>query len=106
MNDIRCHGIPCFQFYLLFRENGIREELDENDYCLCYGVLTLKVPFWEYLITGMFKVLSQQLRGTLATAFEKHVTTEYFIDMDKHRCQAWTKTFDLLLNASLSLKQA
>ena len=29
-----------------------------------------KVPFWNYLITAIFKVLSKQLRGTLTMAFE------------------------------------
>ena len=52
-----------------------------------------------------FKVLSQQLRGTLKTAFERHLTTKDFMDMDQHRCRACTNTFDLLFYASLSLKQ-
>ena len=54
----------------------------------------------------MFRVLSQQLQRTLTTAFERHLTTEDFTDMDQHRCQAWAKTFDLLLYASFSLRQA
>ena len=37
-----------------------------------------KVSFRKYLITAMFKVLYQQLRGNLTTAFERHLTTEYF----------------------------
>ena len=53
----------------------------------------------------MSKVLSQQLRGTLKTAFERHLRIEDITDMDQHRCQASTKTFDLLLYASLSFKQ-
>ena len=52
------------------------------------------------------QILSQQLRGTLTTAFEIHLTIEDFMDMDQHLCQTWTKPFDLLLYASLSLKQA
>ena len=59
----------------------------------------------KYLITAMFKVLSQQLRGTLTTAFERHLNTEDFTDMDQYKCRACTNTFDLLLYASLSLKQ-
>ena len=53
----------------------------------------------------MFKVLSQQLPGTLTTAFERHLIIEDFPDMDQHRCRACTGTFDLLLYASLSRKQ-
>ena len=43
-----------------------------------------RVSFQKYLITAMFKVLSRQLRGTLATAFERHLTIEGFTDMDQH----------------------
>ena len=31
-----------------------------------------------------FKALSQQLRGTLTTAFKINLKTEYFTDMNKH----------------------
>ena len=44
----------------------------------------------------MLKVLSEQLRSTLTTAFEIHLRTEDFTGMDEHRCQACTNTFDLL----------
>ena len=73
---------------------------------VCVMVIFLEVSFRKYLITAMFKVLSQQLRGTLITAFEIHLTIEDFMVKDQHRCQACTKTFDLLPYASLSLKQA
>ena len=52
-----------------------------------------------------FKVVPQQLQGTLTTAFERHPTIEDFTDMDQHRCRGCTNTFHLLLYASLSLKQ-
>ena len=65
-----------------------------------------KVSFQKYLITAMFKVLSQQLRGTLTMEFERHLTIEDFTDMDQQRCRACITTFSLLLYASLSLKQA
>ena len=65
-----------------------------------------KVSFREYLITAMFKILPQRLRGTLTTALERHLAIEDFTEMDQHRCQACTNTFDLLLHASFSLKQA
>ena len=64
-----------------------------------------KVSFQKYLITAMFKVLSQQLRGTLTMEFERHLTIEDFTDMDQHRCRACITTFGLLLYAFLSLKQ-
>ena len=45
----------------------------------------------------MFKIPSQQLRATLTAAFERLLLIEDFTNMDHHRCQACTKTFDLLL---------
>ena len=53
----------------------------------------------------MFKVLSQQLQGTLTTAFERHFTIEDFTDVDQHRSRACINTLDLILYASLSLEQ-
>ena len=102
----RCYSIPCFQFQFLFRNNGIREQLYANGFRRSYGNFFFsKVSFLKYLITAMFKILSQQLRGTLTTAFEINLTTEDFTDMDQHRCRACTQTFDLLLYVSLCLKQ-
>ena len=48
-------------------------------------VIFLDVSFRKYFITVMFKVLSQQLRGTLTTAFEIDLKIEYFMGMDQHR---------------------
>ena len=69
----KCHGIPSFHLYFLLRNKGKREQVDENDFGRCYGHFFFfkKVPFEKYLITAMFKNLSQQLRCTLATAFER-----------------------------------
>ena len=50
----RCHAIPCFHFYFLFRINGKRNKLDENDFRFCYMVIFLKVSFRKYLITAIF----------------------------------------------------
>ena len=62
-----------FIFNLSFRNNVIREQLDENDFRRCHGFFS-KVPFGKY--PGTWK-----LRGTLTTAFERHLTTEYFTDV-------------------------
>ena len=40
-----------------------------------------KVSFRKYLITAMFKFLYKQSRVNLTTAFERHFTTEYFMDI-------------------------
>ena len=49
-------------------------------------VIISKVLFRNYLISAMFKVLSQQLQGTLTTAVEIYFTVEDFKDVDQHRC--------------------
>ena len=74
------HSVFSFSFFFLFRNNVIREQLGENDFRRCY-VSFPEVWFWKYLITAMFKVLYQQLRGNLTTEFERHLTTEYFMDI-------------------------
>ena len=62
-----------FLFSFLFINNAIGEELDENDFRLCYDNFFSKV---------MFKVFSQQLHSTLTMTFERHLTIENFTEMD------------------------
>ena len=69
-----------FIFIFMFRNNVLRGQLGQNNFRHCYGFFS-KVSFRKYLITTMFKVLYQQLRSTLTTAFERHLTTEYFMDI-------------------------
>ena len=57
-------------FIFLFRANGKKGHLDEHNFRHCYGSFFLKIRHSEsYVITTMFKVPSQQIRGTLTTAF-------------------------------------
>ena len=79
-----CRGILCFHSYFSCLETTlIREQLDENDFRRY--IFSPKVSFWELwytvMITAMFKVLYQQSRVNLTTAFERHLTTEYFMDI-------------------------
>ena len=55
--------------------------LESNWMKMTYGNVFSKVSFRKYLITAMFKVLYQQLRGTLTTSFERHLLTEDFTDI-------------------------
>ena len=72
---------PVFSFlFVLFRNNVIRDQLDENDFVIIMFFFS-KGSFRKYLITAMFQVLYQQLQGNLTTAFERHLTTEYFMDI-------------------------
>ena len=73
-------SIQCFHFYFLSRNNGIREQLYQNDFCCCYGEICFESVIRKYLITAMFKVLSQQLQDTLTMAYERHPLVEDFPD--------------------------
>ena len=46
----RCHDIPCFNFYFLFRINSKRQQLDENDFRQCYGNFFSKESFQKYKV--------------------------------------------------------
>ena len=69
-----------FIFIFMFRNNVTREKLGQNNFRRCYGFF-LEVSFRKHLITTKFKILYQQLRSTLTTAFERHLTTEDFMDI-------------------------
>ena len=69
------------------------------------AIFLLESVILKVLDQAMFKVISQQLRGTLTTTFGRHLSIQDFMDMDLHRCQACNKAFDLLLYVSLSFKQ-
>ena len=75
--------------------------MDQKDLRCCFGNFFLEIVIPQ----AMLKVLSQQLQDTLTREFERHSPVEDFAEMDRQRCGASTKTFDLLLCASLSLKQ-
>ena len=49
--------------------------------------VTIMVIFFKVLDHSYVKFLSQQLQSTLTTAFERHFTTEGFMDMDQQKCQ-------------------
>ena len=55
----RCEGaIVFFYFYFLFRNNGIREQLYQNDFCCCYGELFFQkcrsASTWSQLCSKFF----------------------------------------------------
>ena len=61
--------IFCVSIFNFCLEPTVREQLDENDFCHYYGIF-FESTIAKLLITAMFKVLPQQLQGTLTTAFE------------------------------------
>ena len=61
----------CLLLSFFFRTNGKKGHLDENGFRHCYGNFFRKWYAESYLISPMFKVFSQQLRGTLKTTFWK-----------------------------------
>ena len=62
----------------MFKTNGKKEDLDENNFCYCYGSFfesaALKV---SYLITTMFKVFSRQLRGTFRDTLQLKILRKW-----------------------------
>ena len=101
----RCHNIPCFYFHFLFRNNSIKEQLDESNFRRSYGICFLESAIPMALDHIYVLISFSTITRHLTTAFERHLTTEDFTDVDRHRCQACTKTFNLLFYASLSLEQ-
>ena len=95
------HSVFSFLF-LLFRNNVIREQLDENDFRRCY------VFFAESIISEVLDHSNvQSSLSTITSQLDNSIwKTPYNWIFYGHRCQACTKTFNLLLYASLSLKQA
>ena len=71
-------------FIFLFRSNGKKKHLDENNFRHGYGnyfkSAVLKITLFQLSSTFFLK----QLRGTLTTTFERYFTTEDFTDMDQH----------------------
>ena len=61
----------CLLLLFLFRTNDKKGHLDENGFRHYYGNVFRKWHSESYLITAMFKVPSQELRGTLTTVFWK-----------------------------------
>ena len=61
----RCH---VFSFIFIFRINGKKGHLDENDFRHCYGHFFAS-DILNFDHNYMLKVPSQQLRDTLTTGF-------------------------------------
>ena len=93
-----------FSFSFLFRNNGIREHLDENDIRRCDGFffesVIPKVLHYSYVQRSSTKITRHLDKG-----IERNPITEDFTDMNQHSCGVCTKTFDLLLSASFSRKK-
>ena len=66
--DVMVFGV--FIFIFLFRTNGKKRHLDENDFRTII-VVTPKCHSESYLIAAMFKVPSQELWGTMTTVLWK-----------------------------------
>ena len=59
----------CLLPLFLFKTDGKKGHLVENGFRHCYGNFFRKWHSESYLITAMFKVPSQEIRGTLTIAF-------------------------------------
>ena len=101
----------CLSLLFSFRTNGKKGHLDENDFRQCYGNFSQKWYFESYLITAMFKVPSQQLRGTLTTTFWKILYSSIFYCQDFNK-RHWNENRwrclekdQLRINPSVYLKE-
>ena len=61
--------IFCVSIFVFCLEPTVREQLDENDFRHCYGII-FESTILKLLDQAMLKVLLQQLQDTLTTAFE------------------------------------
>ena len=86
----RYYGIPCVHFYLfiifLFRTNGKKGHLDENDFRYCYCNLS-KVAFWKPLERSyIWSSFSTIYEAPWQHHFERLPVVENVMDIDQHMC--------------------
>ena len=67
----------CLLLLFLFRTNGKKEHLDENNFRHCYGNFFRKWHSESYLITAIFEVPSQKLRDIDSSILKD--TLQFFI---------------------------
>ena len=119
-----CHGIPCFYIYFFFN-NGKREQVDENECAALSESVIPKVLDHSHVRSFYGGPRQRCLKDTLQLRIlwicinigvkpaPRHLTYYcmlLFLPNKSsfeiwHRCRACSKTFDLLLYASLSSKQ-
>ena len=77
----RCHSIPCFHFHFLFRNNGIREQLDQNDLRRCFGNFFFRKCHSASYVESSFSTITRHLdKGIWKTLsswrFHRHGSTK------------------------------
>ena len=93
-----------FIFIFMFRSNVIREQLGQNNFRRCYGFFSRKYHFES---TWSQRCSLSSFLSTITKHLDNGIwKTPYNWRFYGHRCQACSKTFNLLLHASLSLQQA
>ena len=80
----RCHGITCFHFLFFCLEATVKKNTWMRVISVSVMIIFSECCSASYLISAMFKVLTQQLRGTLTMAFERYFTVQDFTDMYQH----------------------
>ena len=104
LNDMIMPWYSVFSFlFFLFRNKVIREQLDKSDFRRCCGNFFFRKchskSIWSQLCSKFFINNYENLDNGIWK-------TPYNWRFYGYGCQACTKTFNLLLHASLSLKQA
>ena len=72
--------------FFCLEPNGKKVHLNENDFHQSYGNYFKKFYFGSYFVSAVFKDLSQYLRGTLTTAFQRNVPVHDFTTMTQYTC--------------------
>ena len=87
-------GLCFFIFIFLFRNNVIREQLNENDFCRCYVFFLFETIIPSVLDHNDVQCSLSTITRHLDNGIWK---TSYKWRFYQHRSQACTKTFNLLL---------
>ena len=77
----RCRSIPCFHLHFLFKNNGIREQLDQKDLRHCFGKFFSRKCHSASYVEGSFSTITRHLdKGIWKTLsswrFHRHGSTK------------------------------
>ena len=77
----RCRSILCFHFHFLFRNNGIREQLDQKDLRRCFGNFFFRKCHSASYVESSFSTITRHLdKGIWKTLsswrFHRHGSTK------------------------------
>ena len=84
----KCHVVLCFHFYFFVLNQSFQGRLRWEQLPSLLWRFFGRCHSESYLITYKFKVLSQQLRCKLTTAFQRYFSVEDVTEIDQHTCKS------------------